>query len=178
MLFRSTYYNYGFAPSSISQHKLLICLETCTTSSGSNSSYVEGPLVHTISSTTGVKYFPVGKASALRPLAMNLTHSSASTVTYMADVINTPPPVPPAIDTARTSGISGIRYIQLWRNGASNFVSGNLRIYYNNDDGVVQASNTMIAQNNYSYNNSASLIPSGSSTWITYGNSQIGRAHV
>ena len=165
-----TYYNYAFAPSSTTQHKLLICLETCTTSSGSNSSYVDGPLVHTISSTSGVKYFPIGKASALRPIAMNMTHSSASTVTYMADVINTPPQTPPAIDTARTSGISNVRYIQLWRSGASNFVSGNLRIYYNSDDGVVQASNTMIAQNNYNYNNSTSLISGGTPTWITYGN--------
>jgi hypothetical protein len=166
-----TYYNYNFAPSSTTSHRLLVLLDNCTTNAGSNSSYVDGPLVNTVSSTSAVKYFPIGKASALRPVAMNMNHSTTGSVTYMAEVINTPPGTPPALDTVRTSGISNVRYVQLWRAGANNFVNGNLRIYYNADDGVVQASNTLIAQNNYNYNNAAALIPSGSPNWITYGNS-------
>ncbi|MFM2136164.1 MAG: hypothetical protein RL021_1564 [Bacteroidota bacterium] len=128
---------------------VLTCLSGATTSSGSTNSFVNGPLIHTVATTAGTKYFPVGKDGAFRPMELQVSHSDNSAVTYEGEVFNIPAnTLPPCIPPSLAS-VSNVRYARFTRIGPGQFLSGSITMHYGNDDGVGDLNSLVIAQENY-----------------------------
>lgn len=125
---------------------------------GSSSSYVDGPLIREIStSTLTTLEFPIGKDGFYRPIDLGITHADASTVAYTAELLNANPrdlnfSLPGSIDK-----ISGVRYYSITRSGAGNLVSLTHTIYYDADDGVDDPNNLRIVGD------------AGASSWLDLG---------
>ncbi len=125
---------------------------------GSSTSYVEGPFIQTVTSTLPQTiYFPIGKDGSYRLMSLDVTHSTASAVTYSGEMFNSNPrnlnyTLPTGIDK-----VSSVRYFQLNRSGPSNLVSASISLNYDVDDGV----------NDYQYLRIAR--DDGSSNWVDAG---------
>jgi hypothetical protein len=125
---------------------VLSCSAAASASLGNSGSYVDGPMVHTVSSTSSItKTYPVGKGIAYRPVVLTVQHSNAFSVAYRAEVFNTPASslpfsVPPSI-----ANVSNVRYVRFLRQNISNFVSGRIQMYYNTDDGVADKNSLLVA---------------------------------
>jgi hypothetical protein len=111
-----------------------------TTSLGSLSSYVEGPLLYEVSvpaNTSRTVNLPVGAAGAWCPAELTVIQSSTSLCTYKAELKNASASalgytLPPTI-----TDVSNTRY---WRIDAgvpgNNFTSGVVKLYFDVDDQV------------------------------------------
>ena len=63
--------------------------ESITSTIGNSGSYVNGPLAYTMSNNgASVLYFPLGKGSDWRPIALTPTHNAATAYTYTAERFN------------------------------------------------------------------------------------------
>ncbi|MCC2546660.1 T9SS type A sorting domain-containing protein [Hymenobacter sp. BT175] len=120
-----------------------------------NTSFVNGPMIRTLSAAgqvatnpsngTGL-FFPIGAGAFYRPLALTVNQATATATNYTAQMINGEP-------TQLTLGgeirhISRKRYYDLSTNGASSFSNGQLTIYYGLDDEVDAPSKLRIARSN------------------------------
>lgn len=123
---------------------VLTCASTATASIGSATSYVDGPMVHTVAAATlQTKTYPIGKGSAYRPVVLAVTHSNATSVTYRAEINNSPATALPFSYPATISNVSAVRYVRFIRSAVANFTSGRIQMYYNTDD-VVGDKNTLL----------------------------------
>ncbi len=136
----------------------LTCTSTAIASIGSNTSYVDGPMVHTVAaSTLQTKTFPIGKGIAYRPVVLSVTHSNSLSVTYRGEIFNSaasglPYTLPPSI-----SNVSNQRYVRFTRQNVSNFSNGTIQMYYDADDGVADKNTLLVAHDD------------GVSAWQNYG---------
>lgn len=122
---------------------ILTCLSTASASIGSATSYVDGPMVHTVASAAlSARTYPIGKGVAYRPVVLTVTHSNALSVTYRAEVINSPATALPFSYPPTIANVSAVRYTRFIRSAVSNFTSGRIQMYYNTDD-VVGDKNTL-----------------------------------
>ena len=116
---------------------ILICTSTASSNIGSASSYVDGPMKHTIaSSALASRNFPIGKGSSYRPAVLNVTHSNSTSVTYEGEVMNVAASslmynLPPTLST-----VSVVRYWNFTRQNVANYSSGSMKLYYDVDDSV------------------------------------------
>ena len=114
---------------------------------GTSSSYVDGPMYQDVAqSTARTINFPIGSGAAWRPLVFTPTHSSVSSATYKAEVINSSAASLSYTLPASLSRVSSVRYWNLTRSGASNFSTATLKIYYGTDDGVTDYTSLRVAQ--------------------------------
>ncbi len=109
-----------------------------TTTIGSASSYVDGPMNYEIQSTSSrTLNFPIGKGGAWRPAELTVQHNSAATVfTYKGEVINASASALGLTLPAALERVSSIRYYDFNSNGASNLTAGFIKLYFGPDDEV------------------------------------------
>ena len=130
-----------------SSSALLTVSETGDITGASVASYIDGPLnMRLASSGASALTFPVGKNGAYRPVTINVSHSTSSSVDYQVEVIAANPrdlnySLPGTIDR-----VSAVRYLQVDRSGASNLVSATVNMSYDSDDGVTDPSNLRLLQ--------------------------------
>ncbi|MBK9524958.1 MAG: hypothetical protein IPO39_09430 [Bacteroidetes bacterium] len=128
---------------------VLTCLSAANANLGSVSSYVDGPMIHTIATASNTtKTYPIGKSGAYRAVVLTAQHLNASSVTYRAEVFNSaasglPYTLPPSI-----SNVSNVRYVQFTRQNVANFSSGKMQMYYDTDDGVADKNTLLVAHDN------------------------------
>lgn len=119
--------------------------ESATVIGAGSSSYIEGPLRVTKSSSgVGNLSFPIGKNGSYRLIQLSVNHSSGDAVVYEAEIQHSNPrdigySLPGSIDR-----ISGVRYLTMSRTGSANLVSGTITMNYGVDDGVDDPSNLRI----------------------------------
>jgi len=127
-----------------------------TISGGSSSSFVNGPLKHTIASTSSTgKTFPIGKGSAYRPITLTITQDAATSTEYTAEVFNSAP-------TSRTlpgtlDKVSSVRYCNVTKGDGAGVTDATIKINYDSDDGVTDYTNLRIAKDD------------GSGNWVDLG---------
>lgn len=126
---------------------------TASTTIGSATSFVNGPMAYKISSTSlqSLK-LPIGLNNDWRPVELNLTHSTTTPYTYTAKLYN---------NSANSLGwslpvgierLSYVHYVDVERTPSSsvNLTSATIKMYYNNtngsDDGVIDATKLSIAK--------------------------------
>lgn len=137
---------------------VLTCYSSANANLGSNSSYVDGPMVHTVATTTSTnKIYPIGKAGAYRPAVLTLSHLNSTSVTYRGEVFNAaasalPYGLPPTI-----ANVSSVRYLRFTRQLINNFNTGRIQMFYDSDDGVADKNSLLIAHDD------------ASSLWQNYG---------
>ena len=137
---------------------ILTCGSAADASLGTTTSYVDGPMIHTIATASPItKTFPIGKGIAFRAAVLNITHSDASSVTYKAEIFNSPASSLPFAYPPSISNVSHVRYTNIVRQNVNNFTSGTIQMYYNTDD-VVADKNTLAVAND-----------DGSATWQNLG---------
>ncbi len=125
---------------------ILTCTSTASATLGSNTSYVDGPMVHTVASASlQTKTYPIGKGVAFRPVVLTVTHSNATSVTYRAEVNNSPATALPFSNPPTISNVSAVRYVRFIRSAVGNFTSARLQMYYDTDDVVGDKSTLLVA---------------------------------
>jgi fibronectin-binding autotransporter adhesin len=128
---------------------LLTCSSTANASLGSASSYVDGPMVHTIASASSTtKTFPIGKTSVWRPVVTTIKHTNATSVTYRAEVFNSPAAALPYTKPITISNVSAVRYTRFLRQAVGNFQNGTIQMYYGSDDVVTDYPSLRVVQDN------------------------------
>lgn len=137
---------------------VLTCLAGASASMGSNTSFVDGPMVHTIATATpATRTYPIGKAASYRPVVLNIRHTSSTAVTYRGEIFNSsasglPFSLPPTIQN-----VSAVRYARFTRTGTGNFSTGTIQMFYDTDDVVADKNTLLVAQDN------------GGTTWVNRG---------
>lgn len=122
-----------------------------TTTTGSASSYVVGPMIYTVaaSGTTTIN-FPIGKSTSWRPVTMAVTHSSAGSATYTAEMFNSSArALGYTINGSTITSVSPVRYFQIDRAGTANLTGAVATFYYKTTglaDVVTDPSNLRIAK--------------------------------
>jgi hypothetical protein len=105
-------------------------------SGGSASSFVNGPMAHTINVLTvnTSKTFPIGKGSAFRPVTLTVTQAAITSTVYTVEVLNAAP-------TARTlpgtiNRVSTVRHWMATKSAGAAVISASITLNYDSDDGV------------------------------------------
>lgn len=128
---------------------LLTCGATANASLGSATSYVDGPMVHTIASAASLtKTYPIGKTNVWRPVVTTIKHSNATSVTYRAEVFNSPASALPFTKPASISNVSAVRYTRFIRQAVANFTNATIQMYYGTDDVVTDFASLRLVHDN------------------------------
>jgi hypothetical protein len=124
-----------------------------STTIGSASSYVNGPMAYKISSTTVQNLkFPLGNTNDWRPVEVNVTHNSTTPYTYTAQMYNGSAN---ALGWTLPTGferVSHVHYVDVERipSSTNNLSAATIKMYYSNtngtDDGVSNYQNLSIAK--------------------------------
>jgi hypothetical protein len=126
---------------------ILTCGSNANASLGTSTSYVDGPMVHTVASAAASsKTYPIGKGSAFRAVVLTVTHSNATPVTYQSEVFNSPASALPYSYPPTIATVSHVRYTRFIRQNVANFTSGIIQMYYNVDDVVADRNTLVVAQ--------------------------------
>lgn len=113
-------------------------------SAGSSSSFVNGPLAHTIGSVgPTVKSFPIGKGTDYRPLNLTITQDAATATLYTAEMFNAAPPARPL---GIFDHVSSTRYYTITQGVGANVTAAALQLSYGADDGVFDVNIVNIAK--------------------------------
>lgn len=118
---------------------LLTLSVTSSTSLGSSSSFVNGPLARDTGTGAATVYFPVGKNTAFRPLTLNIA-SQGSAATYTAEQVegNAGQNLAPGngLGTKPLKRVSFIRSFTLASSNAASNTFGTVTLSFGTDDGV------------------------------------------
>jgi pectin methylesterase-like acyl-CoA thioesterase len=124
-----------------SSSNLLTITGTGTLSGGNSSSYIDGPVTHTIETASPTtKKFPIGKGSAYRPVEFNVNQDAATSTTYTAELFN----AAPTSRTLPTSllSVSNTRYVTVTKGSGANISptqGATIQLSYGVDDSVSSA---------------------------------------
>lgn len=128
---------------------VLTCTSSASASIGNNTSYVDGPMIHTVAtSSPASRTYPIGKGNSYRPVVLNVQHANALSVTYRGEIFNNPASGLPFALPASISNVSNVRYARFTRQSVANFTSGTIQMYYDTDDGVTDRNSLLIAHDN------------------------------
>ena len=137
---------------------VLTCTSSASATIGNSSSYVDGPMIHTVAaSSQQVKIYPIGKGASYRPAVLTVTHSNSTSVTYQGEVINSSAMALGYNLPATLAKVSYTRYWNFSRQNVANFSSATMKLYYDTDDSVTNSANLRVAHDD------------GSSNWVNYG---------
>jgi hypothetical protein len=126
---------------------ILTCMPNANCDIGSVSSFVEGPLVHTVTTSVQVtKTYPFGKNNVHRPVVLTVKHSTSASTTYRAEIFNSPAGALPFTLPPTISQVSAVRYVRFVRSAVANFSTGSIQMYYGSDDAVLDYASLQIAQ--------------------------------
>jgi trimeric autotransporter adhesin len=108
---------------------------TATLSGGSSSSYVDGPLVFIVATTSSTtKVFPVGKAGAYRPATLTIVQSVSTATNYTGELFTGAPPTRTL--PSGVYSVSSVRYWTISCSNAANVSSVFVKLEYGTDDNV------------------------------------------
>ena len=143
----------------------LLTLESGSSiTSGSSSSFINGPMAYAVKSTSPASIiYPVGKDAIFRPVTLTLTQSTADSSVYTAEIFNSAPPantLPGTLD--KVSAVA--YYIISESSGGSSFTAGSVLLNYTANDGVTDAANLRIAKGS----------GTGTGTWTDLGGTGTG----
>ena len=125
---------------------VLTILSTGSASIGANNTFVDGPMVHTVATASTVtKTYPVGKNGSYRPVVLTVQHTNNTSVTYRAEIFNSPATGLPFTLPPTIANVSNIRYVQFTRQPVANFFQGRIQMYYDTDDGVLDYTSLLVA---------------------------------
>ncbi len=132
---------------------ILTCTSSASASPGSVSSFVNGPMIHTIATTAPTtKTFPIGKGLEFRPASLTVTHLTATSVTYKGEVFNASAAALGYNLPSTLGRVSDTRYWDFTRQNVSNFSNGFVNLFYDSDDGVSDKNNVSVAHDDGSFN--------------------------
>ncbi|HNP94173.1 MAG TPA: hypothetical protein PKJ63_01045, partial [Cyclobacteriaceae bacterium] len=125
---------------------------TTSTTIGSVSSYIDGPMTYEVASSTPntIRNFPLGDNGSYRPAILSVSHADASTVVYTAEHFTQS-----AGDLGYTlpgtiERVSGVRYWNISRSGAATPFTARVTLYYGigSSDGVTDPTNLRVVKTN------------------------------
>ncbi len=138
----------------------VVCLAGAASNIGSSISYVDGPMLQIVASTSAQTInIPVGKYGSYRPIILAVQHSTTAAVTYTSEVWNSSAramafTLPPTL-----SWVSDVRYYTITRTAEANLSNARVTLSYGIDDWVTDYTNLRVARDN------------GSSAWLDLGGS-------
>lgn len=149
---------------------ILTMKNASTTTIGSTISFIRGPMNYDMAlSGTRTLNLPIGKGTDWRPAELTAVHSSATSYTYNAEVFIASAE---ALGWTKPGTIDIVSYVHYWdilryestdlaTAVPSTDLSGNqtIKLYYDTNDGVTDASNLTICKNTFS----------ATTTWIDIG---------
>ncbi len=110
--------------------------------------FVDGPMAHTVATTSEkVRFFPIGKGTAYRPLTFTVTQDAGTATVYTAEVTAGSPPtraLPPTLDS-----VSSVRYFKFAKSsgaGISSTGGASFLLTYGADDLVADSSLLRVAK--------------------------------
>ncbi len=137
---------------------ILTCGSSANASLGTTTSYVDGPMIHTIAGASSItKTYPIGKGVAFRAAVLTVTQADATPVTYRAEVFNAPASSLPFSYPPTISTVSHVRYVKFTRQAVNNFTNGRIQMYYDVDDVVADKTTLTVAHDD------------GVSAWVNIG---------
>jgi hypothetical protein len=124
-----------------------------TTTIGTASSYISGPMIYTVASSgTTTVNFPIGKSTSWRPVTLSVAQSTAAAATYTAEMFNSSAKaLGYSITGSSITSVSPVRYWQIDRAGAANLTGATATLYYKTTgiaDVVTDPSHLRIAKTN------------------------------
>jgi hypothetical protein len=121
-----------------SSSNLLTLASTATTTIGSATSYVSGPMAYAMANNgSSTLIFPIGKDGAWRPAIVTPTHNTVTSYTYTGEVINSSARALNLAIPESITHVSGVRYWDISRSsGSTDLVSANVELYYSNTNGA------------------------------------------
>ena len=130
---------------------ILNLTNTTSTTIGSTSSYIDGPMTYVVATNTAntIRNFPIGKSGSYRPAILTVTHTNNNPVTYTAEHFSSSAgalgyTLPPTVER-----VSGVRYWQITSSDQTNLSSARVRLYYGigTSDGVTDPANLTVVKN-------------------------------
>lgn len=126
---------------------IITCSSSAFANIGSSTSYIDGPLMHTMAASgSRTLTYPIGKNGDYRPVVLTPTHSSATSVTYRGEVVNS---AAAALAYALPSTLSRVSYVRYWlftRAAVANFTSAVMQLYYGANDFVTDMNSLRVAE--------------------------------
>jgi hypothetical protein len=154
----SDYLNMNSGVLSTTSTNIITCLSTANANIGSATSYVDGPMIHTVASTSlSARNFPLGKGSDYRPAILSVTHNTVASVTYKGEMFNISAT---SLGYGLPSTINKVSYTRYWnfdRANVANLTSANMTLYYDLDDTVTDRLRVAVVHDD------------GASRWVNYG---------
>jgi fibronectin-binding autotransporter adhesin len=121
---------------------------------GSTTSFINGPMISILASTTPTTLnFPIGKSTEYRPAVLSVTHSNATSVSYTAEMMPSDAEALGYTSPAATTSISAQRYWDISRTSVANLTTATVRLYYSTagtNDKVTDYANLEVLTNNVS----------------------------
>jgi hypothetical protein len=126
---------------------ILTCGANANCDLGSASTFVDGPMIHTVaSSLLMAKTYPFGKAGIHRPAILTVKHVTSTPVTYRGEIFNSSASALPFTLPPTISRVSSVRYVKFIRQAVANFTSGGIQMYYGTDDVVLDYTTLVVGQ--------------------------------
>ncbi len=127
--------------------KSVTLLAGAQTDIGSPASFVDGPLIYQVAGTSLYNLnFPIGTSGNYHPLVLSVQHTNSTSVSYTAQMINTPASSLGLALPLSLSKVSDVRYYTINREAVANLSQAFLKLYYYDDDGVTDPVNLRVAQ--------------------------------
>jgi hypothetical protein len=110
---------------------LLTMAAGSTTSLGTSTSYVNGPMAYAVAATGSTSInFPIGKSTSWRPVGLTVTQSSSTSASYTAEINNTSAKGFGYTLPGTIASVSPVRYWQIDRVGPANITGATATLYY------------------------------------------------
>ena len=123
---------------------LFLLADGSTITGGNSSSYINGPLRHTMAAISGIEFFPLGKSGAYRPMTLSVTQLSTVSTNYTAELLAGAPPSRTLPSTL--TQVSSVRYYTITTSNNGNLSFATLQINYGIDDNVTDPATLRIAK--------------------------------
>ena len=125
-------------------------VNACTTTIGSTSSYIDGPMTYEVATNTAntIRNFPLGNNGAYRPLVLTVTHTNSNSIIYTAQHFYSSAAALGYTLAPSTDKVSGVRYWQVASSDQSNLSSAKVTLYYGygTTDGVSDLPNLTVVK--------------------------------
>ncbi|MFZ1805688.1 MAG: T9SS type A sorting domain-containing protein, partial [Cyclobacteriaceae bacterium] len=123
-----------------------------TTSIGSTSSYVDGPMTYEVATSTPntIRNLPLGNNGSYRPAILRVTHTDATPVVYTAQHYMQSAGALGYTLPGTLEKVSGVRYWTINRSAVANLTGAQVTLYYGigTSDGVTDPANLRVAKTN------------------------------
>jgi len=125
---------------------------TTSTTIGSTTSYIDGPMTYEVATSTPstIRNLPLGNNGNHRPAILRVTHSDATPVVYTAEHYMQSAAALGYTLPGTLEKVSGVRYWTIDRSAVANLTSAEITLYYGigTSDGVTDPPNLRVAKTN------------------------------